>query len=112
MRLFTLFTLYTLFACLIAAACGPHRREEPFTQLRLTEEQIQGRQLFQTHCGQCHPGGSGGLGPAINNKPLPSWLIRLQVRRGFGAMPAFSKESLSDAELARITAYLKTLRAS
>lgn len=111
MRFLALLAEFALLACLVAA-CGPPRREEPFTQLRLTAEQAEGRRLFQEYCGQCHPGGSGGLGPAINNKPLPSWLIRLQVRRGFGAMPAFSKEKLGDAELERITAYLKTLRDS
>ncbi len=61
-------------------------------------------------CSQCHPGGEAGLGPAINNKPLPGFLINLQVRQGFGAMPAFSKGRVTDDELADVIAYLKALR--
>jgi mono/diheme cytochrome c family protein len=62
------------------------------------------------HCQPCHPGGEAGLGPAINDKPLPGFLIRLQVRSGVGAMPAFSAEEISVDELAALTAYLKALR--
>lgn len=54
--------------------------------------------------------GGAGLGPAINNKPLPGWLIRFQVRHGFGAMPAFSEKEISDGELNDVVAYLKALR--
>lgn len=35
----------------------------------------------------------------INNKPLPGFLIKFQVRNGLGAMPAFSKEHVSPEEL-------------
>jgi mono/diheme cytochrome c family protein len=61
-------------------------------------------------CHQCHPGGEAGVGPALNNKPLPAFAIRWQVRRGFGAMPAFPKEKLSDSELDVLIDYIKILR--
>ena len=60
-----------------------------------------------TSCHQCHPGGKAGLGPAINNKPLPGFMIKLQSRAGVGAMPGFSSSELSDEELNAIVAYLK-----
>ncbi|WP_447977226.1 c-type cytochrome [Candidatus Nitrospira bockiana] len=60
-------------------------------------------------CHQCHPGGEAGLGPAINNKPLPDFLVRLQVRKGFGAMPGFTTEQLTDEELAHVLVYLHEL---
>jgi mono/diheme cytochrome c family protein len=62
------------------------------------------------HCDQCHPRGEAGLAPAINNKPLPAFLMKLQVRQGLGAMPSFSKDDIRDAELENIVAYLQALR--
>jgi mono/diheme cytochrome c family protein len=70
----------------------------------------QGRQVFMAHCQPCHPGGEAGLGPAINDKLLPGFLIALQVRSGLGAMPAFSPQELSPDELDALIAYLKVLR--
>jgi mono/diheme cytochrome c family protein len=63
-----------------------------------------------TSCHQCHPGGMAGLGPAINNKPLPGFLIKMQSRAGLGAMPGFSSSELSEEELDAVVAYLKALR--
>jgi mono/diheme cytochrome c family protein len=51
-----------------------------------------------------------GLGPALNNKPLPGFAIRYQIRNGMGAMPAFDEEKISDKEAKNIVAYLKALR--
>ena len=61
-------------------------------------------------CNKCHPGGEAGLGPALNNKPLPDFLVRYQTRSGAGAMPPFDPDELSDKDLADVTAYLKALR--
>ena len=52
----------------------------------------------------------GGLAPALNNKPLPGWLIRLHVRNGLGAMPAFGSEDLNDGELTDLVEYVLALR--
>lgn len=50
------------------------------------------------------------IGPAVNNKPLPGFLIRFPVRRGLGAMPDFSKEDIRDGDLNDVNTYLKALR--
>jgi mono/diheme cytochrome c family protein len=94
--------------------CGSSKRGEPAAgPLDLASAQlIEGRKAFHHHCHECHPGGEAGLGPALNNKPLPGFLIRLQVRKGFGAMPGFSREHLSDRELDDLIAFLKKLRRS
>ena len=104
-------------ACLFAAAtlavgCGSPRRGEPITEpLQSDDPSIAlGHRVFSQHCHQCHPGGAAGLAPAINNKPLPVGLMKTQVRKGLGAMPAFSKEEISDEELDGIIRYLKALR--
>jgi len=92
--------------------CGTARRGVPMFAPLSTEEPAvaKGEAIFMSYCHKCHPGGTAGLGPAINNKPLPGFLIRFQVRRGLGVMPAFKEEVISDDELDNLVAYLKTLR--
>jgi hypothetical protein len=63
-----------------------------------------------TYCNQCHPGGEGGLGPALNNKPAPAVAVRLQVRKGLGAMPSFDEHDLSDRDMDDIVRYVLVLR--
>jgi mono/diheme cytochrome c family protein len=102
-----------LLACaLLLAACGPAQVGEPFgPPIRLASHEAEiGERVFMAHCQQCHPGGAAGLGPAINDKPLPAFLMRLQVRRGLGAMPHFDERLISDAELEALLAYLQELR--
>ncbi len=101
-----------LTVALIAVGCGSARRGVPLTgehQLDSPELRL-GHQAFDTYCHQCHPGGAAGLGPGINNRPLPGWLIKFQVRRGLGAMPSFPREAVSSEELDAIVSYLKYLR--
>lgn len=97
---------------LLQTGCGSARRGEAVgapVQLANASDQ-RGQKVFMAHCSQCHPGGAGGLGPALNDKPLPGAMIRFQVRHGLGAMPAFSEQQISDAELNDLVAYLVALR--
>ncbi len=96
----------------LLSACAPAYRGEPlYGPLDTSVPEVAlGRQTFAANCNQCHPGGSSGLGPALNNKPLPAGLIKYQVRHGLGAMPAFSPERLSDENLDALVAYLLKLR--
>jgi mono/diheme cytochrome c family protein len=92
--------------------CGSARRTEPIAGpfAAASSDLTEGRKLFMRNCDQCHPRGESGLAPALNNKPHPSFLIKFQVRQGLGAMPSFSKDDISDAELENIVAYLQALR--
>lgn len=102
-----------LFAVItFAAGCGPARRDEPLTEPLATSDPrvALGHRVFSQHCHQCHPGGAGGLAPAINDKPLPVTLIRAQVRQGHGSMPKFSEREINDDELDALVRYLKALR--
>jgi mono/diheme cytochrome c family protein len=101
-----------VLALALASGCGSARRSPPLVEpLPLgTAELRQGHEVFSAHCHACHPGGEAGLGPALNNKPLPRFMIRLQVRRGMGAMPAFPEEVISDQELDHLLDYLLALR--
>jgi cytochrome c5 len=101
-----------LLGVLLLSACGSARRSEPLTGSHAFEDPVvlRGEQVFAFQCSQCHPGGEAGLGPAINNKPLPGWLIRLQVRNGLGVMPRFSSEQIGSDDLDALVRYLQTLR--
>lgn len=101
----------SVLALAAVAACGPARRGPAFgTPREFNAQQQEGRVLFMRNCNMCHPGGAGGLGPAINNKPLPSVAMRTQIRHGVGAMPAFTHEMLSDAQVDAIVAYLNKMQ--
>lgn len=100
-----------------APGCGSPRKSEPLAgPLRFSaldpedRAAIRGRRVFMTNCYQCHPAGEAGLGPALNDKPVPAIAIRTQVREGLGAMPAFSEQEISDEELDNLVEYLFALR--
>lgn len=97
---------------LALAACGAKHRGEPLGPPVQpdTIAESRGQELFFTWCYQCHPGGGAGLGPALNDKPLPEIAIRTQIRNGVGAMPSFGPELLDDDDVARIAKYVQEMR--
>lgn len=101
-----------LIAIPLALAACTAKRGEPLSKPLLIDspEVARGEKGFMFYCDKCHPGGEKGLGPALNNKPLPGFMIKTQVRAGAGAMPSFSKELLPDDKLDDIVAYVKALR--
>ena len=102
-----------LCGLLFGAGCGADRRSEPLTgqQPALDAEEVFGQRVFMRECNGCHPQGAAGLGPAINDKPVPGALIKLQVRVGLGAMPSFSKSEITPEELDALVAYLTEIGA-
>lgn len=76
----------------------------------LTAPQQLGERMYMAHCNQCHPSGLAGLGPALNNKPLPGFMIKMQVRKGMGAMPPFDQAKIPDDSLVAIVDYLERIR--
>lgn len=107
--------LVAAFLVLVSLSyCGTARRGTPvFKPIAAdTPAVAQGEVVYMKYCQKCHPGGAAGLGPAINNKPLPGFTIRYQVRKGVGMMPAFKEHIISDQELNHLMAYLKSLRSA
>jgi mono/diheme cytochrome c family protein len=104
----------TIATSAAVVGCGSRRGEPlgPPPPVATSERLNLGEQTFMTHCNACHPGGSAGLGPGLNDKPLPRWAIRHQVRSGHGAMPAFSEKRINDEQLTALVDYLKALRAT
>ncbi len=102
---------FLVFAAL-TVGCGKTQRGEPRApEMRPSSVEVsRGERLFRKFCYQCHPNGAAGLGPALNDKPLPEIVIRTQVRNGVGAMPAFGADWLKDDEVAAIAEYVQALR--
>jgi mono/diheme cytochrome c family protein len=97
---------------IVVTACKSPRRTDPFTDAPYvtTDRLAEGRRVFDQNCHSCHPDGAGGLGPSLNDKPLPGWLIAFQVRRGLGVMPRFDPHKISNEELDSLVEYIRTLR--
>jgi mono/diheme cytochrome c family protein len=97
---------------LVVAGCRSGRRGEPLTGLvpMTSPEVAKGQKVFMQHCHQCHPFGQGGLGPALNDKPAPRFLMKTQVRLGLGAMPGFSKDKITPEELDDLMDYVLAVR--
>jgi len=97
---------------LILAGCATARRSEPVAgPMPLDTPALQrGKVLYDTHCYKCHQAGEGGLGPGINDKPLPQFLMGFQIRHGLGVMPGFNEAEIGDEELKNILEYLVALR--
>ncbi|MEW6160129.1 MAG: cytochrome c [Verrucomicrobiota bacterium] len=92
--------------------CRSARRGEPVVgpMTQLNEKAERGRLVFYEHCHTCHPGGEGGLAPALNDKPAPRFLMKTQVRLGLGAMPGFDRHHIPPEELDDLMEYLLALR--
>lgn len=100
-----------LFLLLIICSCsGPKKAPSAEPENMPTAQLEEGRILFNQYCQQCHPGGMGGLGPAIIDKPLPKFLMRFQIRHGLGVMPDFDEDVISDSQVKNIARYLVYLR--
>ena len=100
-----------LSALALLAGCATARRGEPLRgPMSLNAKQARGEATFKHICNGCHPGGEGGLGPGLNNKPAPGFLIKFQVRHGLGAMPSFPKERISDEQLDDLVSYMMRVR--
>jgi mono/diheme cytochrome c family protein len=94
------------------SACGTARRSEPIAGplTSASTEVVRGRVAYMRYCNQCHVRGEGSFGPALNNKPAPRFLIKLQVRQGLGAMPRFSDSEISSQELDDLVDYMIAMR--
>jgi mono/diheme cytochrome c family protein len=102
------------FFLVLVAACGRSHRGEPQGPSVTPDSahEARGAVLFRKLCFQCHPGGNSGLGPALNDKPLPEAAIRTQIREGVGAMPSFGEDQLSDGDVDAIADYIQEMRAT
>jgi mono/diheme cytochrome c family protein len=111
MKSYTLLCTAFLFL-LTLSFCGTARRGEPlYKPVDVENEQVaRGEVVYMRYCDKCHPGGESGLATAINDKPVPGFVIRFQIRNGLGAMPAFKSDVIPVPELDDLMAYIKQQR--
>ena len=106
----SIFLFAVLFGIRLSSCSAPKTAPLAEVTKMPTEKLQRGRVLFDEYCATCHPGGMGGVGFAIINKPLPEDLIQFQIRNGIGVMPAFDENVLTDEEVESIAEYLVYLR--
>jgi mono/diheme cytochrome c family protein len=70
-----------------------------------------GKELFDTNCGDCHPGGESDVGPSLIAEPHTAPRIRQQIREGSGKMRPFSEKRLSNEDMEAVLAYLASINA-
>ena len=70
-----------------------------------------GKELFSTHCDDCHPDGEEDVGPSLIAAPHSPAQLRKQVREGSGKMRPFSEKRISAEELESLLAYLQSINA-
>src|SRR3954469_17743388 len=95
-----------LFSCAV-------RKSEPITSKEFIPKNARianGEKVYMANCYKCHPGGEGGLGPALNSNPAPGFIKRFQMRHGLGVMPSFKRDEISRTDLKDLTKYLKFLK--
>lgn len=67
-----------------------------------------GQQLYDKVCGHCHKP-EVGVGPSLTGRNLPDAYIKVFVRNGLNAMPAFPASHVDDASITLIAEYLASL---
>jgi mono/diheme cytochrome c family protein len=99
-----------LLALLTGCTAAREPNAIPPQELRHNPRLAEGQHAFMQYCNQCHPGGAGGVGASLADKPIPPFVLRLKVRHSIGAMPSISSDILSDAQLDDVITYLRYLR--
>lgn len=88
-------------------SASPGDYEGPIT----STEVDRGKDLFATHCDDCHPGGEEDVGPSLIADPHSPADLRKQIREGSGRMRPFSEKRLGKEDLEAVLAYLASINA-
>lgn len=94
--------LVTGAALLLAVLVAPAQAEQQQPQWR------SGADLYNNVCGHCHKP-EVGVGTVLQGRELPVEYLKVIVRHGFNAMPAFPASYVDDAALAELSKYLASL---
>ena len=108
-KFFTLFAICIIIISVLMIPSCVVRKAEPLTKKTFVpknERVANGQKVFMANCEKCHPGGEGGLGPAINANPAPQLVKRFQMRHGLGVMPSFKRIEISKSDLHDISKFL------
>jgi mono/diheme cytochrome c family protein len=114
----------TSMACgLVLCACGGGGAAEPsagettgggeaqYEGPMTSTDAVRGKELFDTNCGDCHPGGEADVGPSLIETPHTPARLRKQIREGSGKMKPFSEKRLPNEDMEAVLAYLASINA-
>ncbi len=107
--------LLAVSAVLVLSACGPGA-ESPkagangkLTYLDKTSiPKDPAQMVFEQTCMSCH---ATGVGPIITGRDLPPDAVKMFVRNGNGAMPAFTEAMIDNETLDRVAQLVATSKA-
>lgn len=93
---------------LASAACGT--RGPAISSATDSREALarRGETIFRENCNVCHPSGGKGVGPALERSLARESAVQ-QIRDGFGLMPGFGADKLSDHDVDAVLAYVDGL---
>ena len=90
----------TLVVALLAASAPPAEAQTAV-----------GVPQFNRVCGRCHPNGDEDTGPDLHNKNLSVEAMTKVIRQGTKRMRPISPTKLTDADLPRVLAFLRSIHA-
>jgi hypothetical protein len=70
-----------------------------------------GKAVFDSSCGDCHPGGEADVGPSLIAEAHTPARVRPQIREGSGKMRPVSEKRLSNEDMEAVLAYLASINA-
>jgi mono/diheme cytochrome c family protein len=105
-----LFALSASIAVVGLAACDTGTASSVPTNPPGTVLPRTGEAIFARYCTVCHPGGGQGSGPSLITGRFSAMQIKERVRQGYGRMPPFGPDIISDDELNSLVSYLQGLR--
>lgn len=118
---FVLLRVMALSVVVFTTGCSMSEEVKRIEQVKQLERRrkdasstdLTGQQIFMRSCNTCHPGGSKGMGPALDQlgEHFPGdQQLKSFIRKGKGLMPAQPPEILNDKELDNLTDYLRALK--
>lgn len=93
---------------LLVSACAAHRPDVTVETDSREALARRGEALFRENCNVCHPSGGRGVGPALERSLARESAVQ-QIRDGFGLMPGFPADKLSDPDVDAVLAYVDGL---
>lgn len=103
----------TLMILASVGASAQKVESSPKANASPTRDAANGKRIYSSHgCYECHGGegqGSTLSGPRVGPDPIPFPAFVHYLRQPVGQMPPYTAQVISDAELANIYAFLKSL---
>lgn len=104
--------LVTVALIFTSSLAGAQTAEAPKAATAPAGNADNGKKLYTNYgCYECHgrEGQGGSAGARLAPRPIPLSVLTMYVRHPAGQMPPYTSKVVSDAELADIYAFLKSI---